>query len=163
MWEIISGVIGVLGFVISVTEAFIRIRSNKRNLIFHLHSVHIRGEEEKDIIVRYQLENNSSSPITITNIELSICGVKYNCDYISRYATESTYAVKGKVIFHAVKGTDTLPINLAAHEAHGGHFSFPVPKDNQPNLGTPLTFQISTNRGKPVRMILSQGGDYRIR
>lgn len=163
MWDVISGVIGILGFVISTIEAIILIKANKRNLNFHLYAAYVRGTDPKEIIIRYRIDNLSSRPITLTNVELFICGFKYECNYISRYATESTFTSGGKVIFCEVKGTDTLPINLAPHESHGGHLSFSVPTDNQPYLETPLSFRVSTNRGKPIRIILSQHGDYHIR
>lgn len=160
MWEIISGVLGILGFIISIVQIISNIISNRRNLFFHLDAAYIRG---KSLIIRYRVDNLSDKPINITSFQLIVDERYVNANYISIFATESKYKSNGEVIFHQAKGTDTLPLNLYGGESHGGHLSFVLPEGVQPSLETPLSFRVSTSHGKPFQMKLSQNGDYQIR
>lgn len=160
MWEIISGVLGILGFAISVVQLISSAIGNRRNLLFHLDAAYIRGNS---LLIRYRVDNLSDKAINLTSVQLITDSGAINANYISIFATESTYRSGEDVIFHQSKGTDTLPINLSAGESHGGHLSFVFSEDSQPSLEMPLSFRVSTSHGEPFQMKLSQNGDFQVR
>lgn len=163
MWEIISGVIGILGFVISVAEGIYLFFKQKRHLTFSLETAYIKGMEKKEVYIRYRVDNLSEQPISITRFQLIVNNKMYDANFIPQYAADSQFKRGQEVIFHEVIGTDRLPINLDALESHGGYLSFLLHSDTPPDLETPLNFRVSTNRGKPFQMTLSQNGDFQIR
>lgn len=165
MWEIISGILGILGFILSVGQIIYLIIKRRRKMIFCL-SNDLRFDKNQ-LHMYYRVDNLSSLPIALTRIRLIIGKEKFDAHFISIRAfscseellIEDTRAP----IFNKAVGTDILPVNLDPNYSHGGVLAFQLPKEIQLNLEAPLNLEISTSRGKTVKISLKRHENVLIR
>ena len=153
MWEIISGVLGIIGFIFSVVNFVYFFATKKKKLVICFERYGIKPHLGNNVIalVQYRLDNLSQEPITITQVRLIINDNKYNCFHIPYPAIQSKITRGETVRFDYTCSTDVMPINLGSRVSQGGYPGFQVPEDTLSENETRLTFEICTNRGKPFQ------------
>ena len=154
IWTIISGLLGIAGFIISLINLINYFATQKVNLeITFLEYVYREyNTGKKRIFVHYQINNKSQLPISITDIQVEINNKLYTEDYSTHEII--SYKHTGKDINEYVPTcNEHFPSNLECLHSHSGYLVFVVPEDNLPNLDKGLTFQIRTNRNKELKKI----------
>ena len=156
MWIIISGILGIAGFLISLINIIHLFVSHKVNLeITMLEYAYKSGVQgKKRLFIHYKLNNKSQLPISVTDIQLVLNGIEYTEDYNTHEVNSYHHTAKG-VDEHVPTYNEHLPINLECLHSHSGYLVFVIPEDNSPNLDKGLTFQIRTNRNKEVQKKVS--------
>ncbi len=159
IYQIVSGGVALVGFVLSLIQTIARSRDNRRNITFCIINITRSKADGEFIIVRYRIDNLSSKSISVVGVRLIFDDEEYPAHFISIFAEKYDYG--GKDLY--VKLTDVLPITLGANDSHGGYLSFRIPKEKIPDPKIPVTLVISTNHGKPVKKTLSLNQNIRIR
>lgn len=156
MWVIISGILGIAGFLISLINLINYFVSHKVNLeitmLEYAYKLGVQGK--KRLFVHYKLNNKSQLPISVTDIQLVLNGIEYTEDYNTHEVNSYHHKAKG-VDEYVPTYNEHLPINLECLHSHSGYLVFVISEDNSPNLDKGLTFQIRTNRNKEVQKKVS--------
>lgn len=152
MWIIISGVLGIAGFLISIINLIHYFLSRRINLEIQIkeYAIHNYLKQQKRIFVHYQFNNKSQLPISITDMKLLL----NNKLYCEDYNLHEIIAYKHKNIdtnTYIPTYNEHFPINLSTLSSHGGYLVFAIPEDNVQYLDKVLTFQIHTNRYKELQ------------
>ena len=83
MWVIISGILGIAGFLISLINLINYFVSHKVNLeitmLEYAYKLGVQGK--KRLFIHYKLNNKSQLPISVTDIQLVLNGIEYTEDY----------------------------------------------------------------------------------
>ena len=151
-WTVISGVLGILGFIISLINLIHYFVSRRINL-----EIVVKGTKiynyfncQNRVIVHYQANNMSHLPITITDFRLvlrdEIYAEDFNTHEIASYHKHSKDINDYKAIYN-----EHLPVNLPMLSSHAGYLVFVIPQDTIKDAGEDLTFRIRTNRHKEVQ------------
>lgn len=158
MWEIISGILGILGFILSVGQIIYSILKRRRKMIFCLTNdlrLNDKSYNKNYLHMPYRVDNLSSLPIALTRVRFIIGKENFDAHFISMHAFSSIEEdSNGDTIFDEAVGTDTLPVNLDPNYSHGGVLIFQIPKEIYLNLEAPLNLEISTSHGKTVEISL---------
>lgn len=152
MWEIISGILGILGFVISLVNLIHYFLTRRMNLEIKIIEFALReySDDKKRIFLHYQANNKSTLPIAITDIQLIVRGTYYNEDYNTHRVLDYESKRKDRIEYVPTYN-DHLPITLPEFSSHAGYLVFVIPQDIAQDVGTGLTFQIRTNRCKELQ------------
>lgn len=79
MWVIISGILGIAGFLISLINLINYFVSHKVNLeitmLEYAYKLGVQGK--KRLFIHYKLNNKSQLPISVTDIQLVLNGIEY--------------------------------------------------------------------------------------
>ena len=143
MWETISGVLGILGFIISFINITCYFVYNQIDLEIKIIEYIIKPYHSKQdrIMIHYQVNNKSHLPISVTDLQLIMNDNYYNEDYnthrIISYNIDDDY----KAVYNK-----HLPINLTCLSSDSGYIVYAVPQDTLTETDKPLTFEIRTNR-----------------
>lgn len=153
MWEIISGVLGIIGFIFSVVNFVYFFATKKKKFVvcFARYGIKPHFGSSQLMLVQYRFDNLSQESLTITQIRLIVKDNKFNCYHIPYPAIQTKLTQGDNVNFDITIPTDVMPINLGALASQGGYLGFQVPEDTLPEGETHLTFEICTNRGKPFQ------------
>lgn len=148
MWIIISGILGIAGFLISLINIIHLFVSHKVKLEITMLEYTVREytPDKKRLFVHYKLNNKSQLAISVTDIQLVLNGKEYTEDYNTHEVISYRNGNKYVPTYN-----EHLPINLECLHAHSGYLVFVIPADICPNLDTGLSFQIRTNRNKEVQ------------
>ncbi len=152
IWTIISGILGILGFIISITNLIHYFASRRINLEIKITEFALRdgSRDDKRIFVHYQINNKSHLPITVTDMQLVILGKIYIEDFNTHEVISYRHTAKN-VNEYVPTYNEHLPINLPMLSSHAGYLVFSVPQDIAENVDKDLTFQIRTNRHMEVQ------------
>lgn len=140
---------GAIGTSLNWIIAFFRSRKNISMQI-------IKICKFKNTVIAYiTFQNHSRLPISINNLNLVVNNTLYTGFNVPPLTitierTKSNDATMAKKYV-----TISFPINLPSLTGISGYVLFNISKEAYENLSTPLTFQVSTNRGNPIRMKLS--------
>lgn len=153
MWIIISGILGILGFIISLINLihYFAIRRVNLDIAFLKYSVNDYTFGNDRIFVQYRIDNKSQLPIAITDIQLIIDGKSYLTDYLPHEIFSYCKRSKGEIVEHLPKYNDKLPINLNSLSFRSDFLAFVVPRGILKEGEKDLTFQIRTNRHMEVQ------------
>lgn len=152
MWIIISGVLGILGFIISLINIISYFLSRRINLEIKITEFALRdgSQGRKRIFIHYQANNKSHLPITITDLQLVLNNNTYTEDYNTHEAISYRHTAKG-INEYVPTYNEHIPINLPMLSSRAGYLVFSIPEDIVENDYKALTFQIRTNRHKEVQ------------
>ncbi len=152
IWTIISGILGVLGFIISITNLIHYFVSRKIDLEIKITEFAFRAGSQgnKRIFVHYQINNKSHLPITVTDMQLVILEKTYIEDFNTHEVLSYRHTAKN-INEYVPTYNEHLPINLPMLSSRAGYLVFSVPQDIAENVDKDLTFQIRTNRHMEVQ------------
>ena len=152
MWIIISGILGILGFIISSVNLIHYFISRRINLEIKITEFALRNGSNgnKRIFVHYQMDNKSHLPITVTDMKLVILDKEYIEDFNTHQVLSYKHTEKDVNVFVPTYN-EHLPINLPMLSSHAGYLVFSIPSNIVENVDKDLTFQIRTNRHKEVQ------------
>lgn len=108
----------------------------------------------KQVVLAYmQFINKSRLPIAITDVNVIINDVPYPCSKLPTIASSSKHEWSGQI---AIKDFYNIPfpLEIGSLGATSGFLVFEIPRDIYVPLSMPLTFLISTNRGKTLKRSL---------
>lgn len=110
-------------------------------------------DDNNDFILHFQLINKSHLPIAITELSLKINGVYYPSYKGHLIAASNVHERLGQTLIKDFY-TQPFPLQLVGLGGISSYTVFELPKDIRPDFSKPLTFQVSTNRGKATEMSL---------
>lgn len=153
IWEIISGILGILGFVGSVINLIYTFVINRKKLNLWIGGYGVKHYFNGDefATVRYRIDNLSQAPITITRIKLVVDGKAYDSYFVPELADKREIKQGDEITYCQTIATDVVPINLDSLASKGGFLGFAIPRGILSNGQTNLTFEICTNRGKAIQ------------
>lgn len=158
VWSIISGILGILGFVISVITLVNYYLSKRTKIEFTLIDYSIReyiGGSFR-VFIHYKITNESELPIAITDICLLINN-KTIFEDLNTHKVSSYYEIDGNGTSDYVPTyNEHLPINLASLQSHSCYLVYVVEKDMLSTLGKDLSLRIRTNHKKEWKTTLSK-------
>lgn len=97
MWVIISGILGIAGFLISLINLINYFVSHKVNLeitmLEYAYKLGVQGK--KRLFIHYKLNNKSQLPISVTDIQLVLNGIEYTEDYNTHEVNSYHHKAKG--------------------------------------------------------------------
>ncbi len=153
IWTIISGILGIAGFVISLINLIHYFISRRVHLeitfLEYAHRKYIEGN--KRLLVHYQINNKSQLPISITNIQVEVNNTLYSENYDTHEILSYKHTAKD-VNEYIPTYNEHMPINLDCLHSHSGYLVFVIPEDDFPVIEKGLIFQIRTNRNKAIQM-----------
>ncbi len=161
MWEIITGILGILGFVISLINFIIIIHSRylKFTVFFGDYGFTAVTSDKDAMVIEFRIDNNSELPLSITRIQFK-SGKNFSDTYpMPLKAGEITYSTMLGVYHRSISETTLPPINLAPLGSAGGYLAFPIHRGILPTDEKYLTFRIYTNRGKVIQRTFVQHVD----
>lgn len=151
--SIISGILGVAGFIISVINLiyFFAIRRKKLNIRFGAIGVSDYFNSNEVLKIQYFFENKSQLPISITRIQILIGNKLIDCERIPVVIEEVTRKRGNEIYDRDILKSKSIPININPLAAESGYFAFSIPQGTLSKSETALTFRICTNRGKAIQ------------
>ena len=164
-WTIVSGILGVLGFIISAIN-IIRSLLNKRiDLEISILNYEIRDYIDGMILIKtkYQVTNNSHLPISITDFSIIINNERIPVDRKTHTVGVYQYTENNIVVDRVPQYNSLTPINLPGLSSEIGDFVYATPKGTVPDFQNGMLFEIRSNRRKAVKMRLAPKVFYRIR
>ena len=97
MWVIISGILGIAGFLISLINLINYFVSHKVNLeitmLEYAYKLGVQGK--KRLFIHFKLNNKSQLPISVTDIQLVLNGIEYTEDYNTHEVNSYHHEAKG--------------------------------------------------------------------
>lgn len=107
------------------------------------------------IVAYITILNKSHFPISISDISLKFDKNLYpGCHIPLRHITTSVTKDGNCISSHDCVSMP-FPVNIGGLSGSSGYLIFDIPEALQENLKTPLTFQVSSNRGRPIQMQLT--------
>lgn len=148
--KLVSMILGVLGFIISMYNLIKALLEKRRNVQFKVSEYRLADfyDESKLACFWFEVENNSQIPISITRITLIKDNFKANSYHRVHKVFETRTLINREVVDKHVTYSSHLPINLSSLGAFSGDLAFRVPQGILQEHETHLTFEIGTNRGK---------------
>ena len=110
---------------------------------------------DKTLLMFVSFANHSHLPISILNIAIVHDKVCYPCVYIPTVVCQHTHRIGKEVLNYREDFSIQFPIVLSSLAGSSGYLYFDKLPDIYPDNPTALTVQVSTNRGKAKKMILS--------
>lgn len=151
MLEIISGVLGILGFIISVVNLYFFFIARKKKLSICVKQFRVNTDYADMLTVYIRFDNLSEMPISITQIRLNVDGKYYDVFPCPMVAVEWKSSSNGEVLHDYAITTHTDTINLNPLESAYKYLAFQIPQGSVSVDEKALTFEICTNRGKKVQ------------
>lgn len=112
MWVIISGILGIAGFLISLINLINYFVSHKVNLeitmLEYAYKLGVQGK--KRLFIHYKLNNKSQLPISVTDIQLILNGIEYTEDYNTHEV--NSYHHKAKVLMSMFRHTMNICLSI---------------------------------------------------
>lgn len=148
--ENITLALALFGAIGTALDWALKIIHSRKNISMQI----IKNFQVKDFIVIFlAMQNNSYLPISINDISLIVNGTKYTGFSVPPH----TLRYKDDTLDIPVDREHTtipFPVNLGALAGASGYIRFDVSEEVFETLSTPLTFQVSTNRGSSIQMKL---------
>ncbi len=111
------------------------------------------NKEKKIALANIQIANKSRLPVAVTDISVKISQNYFPCKKYPVLADSSKHEWGKNVSvtdFYSVQ----FPMAMLALGGTGGYLVFDIPQEIDVPLSKPLTFSISTNRGRPFEVQL---------
>lgn len=160
MWTIISGVLGIAGFLLSVINAIYAYSTRERKVKICIKRYHVSKCGDYDIVaVLYRFENLSQLNISFSDAQLVIDDNYYDLDNQIHEVKLSYHRIRDKIINQKAEYNVMLPVNLLPLSSHGGFLVFAIPRGTLSNGNTTLTLKIWTSRGNPFQRTFVLGED----
>lgn len=113
MWVIISGILGIAGFLISLINLINYFVSHKVNLeitmLEYAYKLGVQGK--KRLFIHYKLNNKSQLPISVTDIQLVLNGIEYTEDY-NTHEVNSYHHKRQKVLMSMFRHTMNICLSI---------------------------------------------------
>ena len=151
MWEIISGVLGILGFIISSVNLFFFFIARKKKLSVCVKRYNINKDYSDLLTAHIRFDNLSEMPVSITQVRLKVNDEYFDTSPYPMVAIESKTKCNDKVIHDFTITTHTGVINLNPLESADKYLAFQIPQGSLSTDEKSLSFEICTNRGKKVQ------------
>lgn len=106
------------------------------------------------VLANMQFSNKSRLPVSITDVRVKVNNTYYACKKHPVLADSSKHEWGKNVSvkdFYSVQ----FPLAMLSLGGAGGYLVFDIPQEVDVPLSKPLTFAISTNRGRPFEVQLS--------
>lgn len=159
-WTVISGILGILGFILSVSTIVYRLINNRVNLVFKVRNYGIRSFRGFErLLIRFQIDNKSKLAVTVTDILLIVGNTQITEDHNTLLVlpvTESNLNCREVYTQH-------VPIFLSPLTSCAGYIAFPIPSNTQLSPDKPVTLRICTNRNTEVTRSFEQNEAVTIR
>lgn len=150
IYQIVSGTIGVVGFILSLIQFILRLHEKRRNIDFCI----VRAEQQVHMfLLTYWAENKSTIPISIINAQLIFDSKAYDILYEPVISKEDPNSTQNPLSIYK-ENSDKTPVLLSPHITHGGYMAFKIPNEISKNIEKP-TLIISTSVGKPIKYTFS--------
>lgn len=150
IYQIISGALGISGFILSLIQFILRQHEKYRNIDFCItgakQHVHL-------FLLSYWAENKSSRLTSITDVQLLFDNKAYDIQYSPVIAQTDPNSSEGLPQTYG-ESPDKIPVLLNSYVAHGGCLAFKIPYEIAKNIEKP-TLVISTSAGKPIKYTFS--------
>lgn len=144
VYQIVSGVLALLGFTLSLIQFVLKCREKRRNIDFCIVNV----EQQVDLfLLTYWADNKSTKPISILNVQLVYNKKSYNLIYAPIISRDIPNISDDKGIYN--ESSDKTPVLLYPNAAHGGILAFKISHEITKNIKNP-TLVITTSVGKPI-------------
>lgn len=163
--KVISLILGVLGFIISLINLAYSLYTRKVKLTFSASNFRVAefSDTTKLACVYFTIENHAQLPISITRIRIKGKDNKYYDAKKEPYQVYQEIKRRGEIINDKITVySEKLPINLPSLAAFAGYLVFPIPQDALQGNETNLTFEICTNRGKSFEKIFELSPEYQV-
>lgn len=134
----------VLGLIGSLGTAWSILQNRKKIKLVILRA---DFDSAQRYIIHMQFLNLSRLPIAISDVCLQLNGVLYPCEKEPYIVSSSTHKRLGQVLIRDFY-TQPFPLQLGGLGGMSSYLAFELPPDTYINPSTPLTLQISSNRGK---------------
>lgn len=131
---------------------FYTLLAQRKNISLSIQSYSYKN---KSLLMFVSFTNHSRLPISILNISIIQDKVCYPCVYVPTMVCEHTRRSGKEIISHREEFSVQFPISLASLAGSSGYLYFDKLPENYPDDATTLTVQVSTNRGKAMKMKLS--------
>jgi hypothetical protein len=152
-WTIVSGIIGILGFIISAINIIHYFISRRVNLEIRIKAYGVRsaaGGKER-VFVHYQIDNKSQLPVSVTDMQLVIGDDVYTEDSNTHEILSFKHTQGKELLTYQPTFNSHVPISLACLSSHSDYLAFVIPPNILKNGEKALTFRIRTNRGKETQ------------
>lgn len=165
IWSIISGILGILGFIISAINLVRNFLNKKIDLEVCILDYEIIDYTDGILLIktRYQVTNNSHLPISITDFSMIIKDKIIPVDRKKYIVSVYKYKEKDIVVDRVPQYNSLTPINLPGLSSEIGDFFYRTPQETEPDFQNGMFFEIRSNRRKAVKTILAPKVFYRIR
>ena len=153
MWIVISGILGILGFIISAINLIHYFVSHSVNLEITVLEYKLKEYTNGNVLmqVQYMLSNKSQLPISITNMEMVVNDKLYPTERRTHTLDIYYYKVNGQTVDRNPIYNSYTPINLESLGSTLGDFVYILPPEVEPDYRNGMLFEISTNRSQAVR------------
>lgn len=152
-WQIISGIIGILGFILSVINLIHYFISRRVNLEIRIKEYGVlpaaKGMER--VFVHYQIDNKSQLPVSVTDMQLVIGNDLYTEDSNTHEILSYKHTIGKETVTYQPTFNSHVPISLECLSSHADYLAFVIPPNILKNGEKELTFRIRTNRGKEMQ------------
>ena len=147
-WAIISGIIGILGFIISVINIASFFWRNRVNLEVTVLKYDIQdyiGGEIR-LFVAFMLSNKSQLPLAVTDMKIIANGNSYPPDKQAHIVGQYKYSENGITVDRKTTYNSYPPVSLSSLGAESGYFVYILPRETQLDFCHGMNFEIDTNR-----------------
>ncbi|MEY8285411.1 hypothetical protein AALA13_16580 [Lachnospiraceae bacterium 50-23] len=118
-------------------------------------SIQYYSYKNKSLLTYISFTNHSRLPISILNVSIVLNDVCYPCVYIPTKVCETIRRSGKEVISCKEDYSIQFPISLSSLAGSSGYLYFDKLPKTFPDVPTTVTIEVSTNRGKAKKMILS--------
>lgn len=139
----VLAVFGSLGTLVSWIQSIVK---NHKNITFKIDSYYL---DDTFLQISFTIINNSQLPIVITGISLKHDGIYYPSPLFPDIIQEDTIASSNST---RTLSTIPFPINLCPYTSTSGFLSFAFHSKVYINSSTPLSLEISSNRGRALEI-----------
>lgn len=150
--ELITFILACIGSVGTISGWIYYWVTTRKNIFVRIIAFHQKNET---ILSYMAFENKSRLPVSITDISLLIDGNPYPCEYMPKKVMSHERTVGGRIVSSQDYYNIQLPIELGSLGATSGYVLFVLPKGVRKPDTKVVTLQISSNRGKAMKMTLS--------
>ena len=163
-WTVISGIIGILGFMIAVINLIHYFVTRRVHIEILILNYEMRVHIDKQILIRvqYLITNKSSLPVSVTQFGMVVNDKALPPDNRTHTLEVYRYVENNKVTDRIPIYNTHTPVNLREHSAETGDFVYLVPQETKPDFENGMTFEIRSNRNQALRMKLEPKVSYKI-
>ncbi len=156
VWTIISGIIGVLGFILSaINFIYIFVKSRCKFEIELIESSVLPSSRGAKITARLQFNNLSQLPVSITDLKILVDGNKYRVDDLTHKVLSYENRIGKEVVARVPTYNSHIPVTLDSLGSYAGYFVFLIPRNIPVPDGKILEFEVHSNRGLVIQPTLS--------
>ena len=149
--ENITLILAIFGSVGTLITWISKVVTSRKSVNVSLGRIY---EPDKIFCCFLVFENKSRLPICINSVSVVIDGIPFPCAIIPHVSYTVTRKSGSKVIGEREYPSLALPLNLGGLSGSSGFLDFDIPQEYLQKISTPLTLQVSTNRGNLKQMKL---------